>query len=226
VVAGVFREEVRAWQGIPQAWECTELLDLSPGSTRRVWLLPGFAHPIGVATMIPGFGRAHAETMRAFPRLGAVIALVHDHSAGQVRVGAGGRIRIDYQPDAGDRAQLALGLREGARILFAAGAERVVVPYEAAPLELTDPGQLARIDARGVPPGSIALTAVHPMGTLRMGDDPRRAVVDSRGEHHAVAGLFVADGSLFPTSLGGPPQLSIYTFARHVAARVVEVARG
>lgn len=226
VVAGVFPQPVHAWQGVPQSYECTELLDLAPDSVRRVWLLPGFAHPIGVATMIPGFGRAHAETMREFPRLAAVIALVHDHTAGRVRLGAGGRLRIDYEPDASDRAQLAIGLREGARILLAAGAERVVVPYEADPLTITDPGQLSQVDARGVPPGSLALTAVHPMGTLRMGDDPRRAVVDSQGQHHAVPGLFVADGSLFPTSLGVPPQLSIYTFARKVAARVAEVARG
>ena len=222
VVAGVFKEDVRAWQGVPQSFECTELLDLEPGAVRRVWLLPGFAHPIGVATTIPGFGREHAAVMRDYPRLAAVIALVHDESAGRVRLGAGGRIRIDYEPDAGDRAQLALGLREGARILLAAGAERVVVPYEASPLLIRSEADLSQVDARGVPAGSIALTAVHPMGTLRMGDDPRRAVVDSRGEHHAVRGLFVADGSLFPTSLGGPPQLSIYTFARHVARRVVE----
>lgn len=225
VVAGVFPQPVHAWQGVPQSYECTEFLDLTPGSQKRVWLVPGFAHPIGVATMIPGFGRAHLETMREFPRLAAVIALVHDESAGRVRL-SGDRIRIDYEPDAGDRAQLALGLREAARLLLAAGAEKVVVPYEADPLTLTDPGQLAQVDARGVPAGSIGLTAVHPMGTLRMGDDPTRAVVDSRGEHHAVPGLFVADGSLFPTSLGVPPQLSIYTFARQVAPRVVEVAKG
>ena len=224
VVAAVFDEEVRGWQGIPQVYECTELLDLSPGSTRRVWLLPGFAHPIGVATMIPGFGRTHADAMRDYARTAAVIALVHDHSAGRVRM-SGSRIRIDYAPDADDRAQLAVGLREGARILLAAGARRVVVPYETDPLVIEDPARLAEIDARGAPEGSMALTAVHPMGTLRMGDDPTRAVVSSQGEHHAVKGLFVADGSLFPTSLGIPPQLSIFAFARHLAPHVAAAAR-
>jgi choline dehydrogenase-like flavoprotein len=54
-----------------------------------------------------------------------------------------------------------------------------------------------------------------------MGDDPAISVVDSTGEHHDVKGLFVADGSLFPTSLGGPPQISIYTFALHLAPHVI-----
>jgi choline dehydrogenase-like flavoprotein len=63
---------------------------------------------------------------------------------------------------------------------------------------------------------------VHPLGTLAFGDDPRRSVVKSSGEHHQVEGLFVLDGSLFPTSIGVPPQISIYTFARHLSRFVVE----
>jgi choline dehydrogenase-like flavoprotein len=63
------------------------------------------------------------------------------------------------------------------------------------------------------------------MGTLRMGNDPKRSVVKSTGEHHAVRGLFVLDGSLFPTSIGVPPQISIYTFARHLAKHAIERAR-
>jgi choline dehydrogenase-like flavoprotein len=42
-------------------------------------------------------------------------------------------------------------------------------------------------------------------------------VVDVDGRHHLVDNLWVADGSLFPTSIGGPPQIPIYTFARRVA---------
>jgi len=84
---------------------------------------------------------------------------------------------------------------------------------------------LATIDAELGRPHRLPLTAVHPMGTLRMGEDPLRAVVRSTGEHHQVRGLFVADGSLFPTSLGGPPQISIYAFALHLAPHFVDAAR-
>ncbi len=226
VVAGLFDEPVDGWRGIPQTYECTEWLDLAPGSDRRVWLVPVFAHPIGTAAQLPGFGADHARLMRRYRHVAALTAMLHDEASGRVRVEASGRIRLHYEPDAADRAQLALGLREGARLLLAAGAREVLLPYADGPLWLRDPGDLAQVDARGVPPGSMTLTAVHPMGTLRMGDDPRRAVVASTGEHHAVRGLFVADGSLFPTSIGVPPQLSIYGFARHLAPHVVDaVAR-
>ena len=74
-------------------------------------------------------------------------------------------------------------------------------------------------------PGSLDISSVHPMGSVPMGDDPS-AAVDSEGRHHHLRGLWVADGSLFPTSIGGPPQISIYAFALHLAPHVIARARG
>jgi len=116
-------------------------------------------------------------------------------------------------------------LEAGGKILLAAGAKEVIVPY-GEPLSARNEGELAAVNARGLPDYEMAITAVHPMGTLRMGDDPKRAVVKSSGEHHGVGGLFVCDGSLFPTALGAPPQISIYGFARHLAPRVLEALKG
>jgi len=50
-----------------------------------------------------------------------------------------------------------------------------------------------------------------------MGADPRRAVVDLDGRHHLLRNLYVMDGSLFPTSVGANPQLSIYAIAARLA---------
>jgi choline dehydrogenase-like flavoprotein len=55
------------------------------------------------------------------------------------------------------------------------------------------------------------------------GDD-RSAPWSNTGEHHQLRGLFVLDGSLFPTSIGGPPQIPIYTFSRHLSRHVAERA--
>jgi len=53
-----------------------------------------------------------------------------------------------------------------------------------------------------------------------MGDDPAVAAVDSEGKHHHLPGLWVADGSLFPSSIGVPPQLSIYALGLHVGRAI------
>lgn len=39
---------------------------------------------------------------------------------------------------------------------------------------------------------------------------PSKGVVDGHGRHHQIGNLSVFDGSVFPTSVGANPQLSIY----------------
>jgi choline dehydrogenase-like flavoprotein len=224
-VAGVFDDPIEGWRGIPQSYECTEHLSFEEGSDRRVWIVPAFAHPIGAASTLPGFGQAHMRAMRDYRRLCVLTAMVHDETAGEVRADSDGRAVIKYVMNEADRAQLAKGLVACARILFAAGARTVTIPA-IPPVTMKSAKELDALDLKFVRPHSVPLTAVHPMGTMRMGDDTRVAVVGSTGEHHHVRGLFVLDGSLFPTSLGGPPQISIYAFALKLAAHAVARARG
>jgi choline dehydrogenase-like flavoprotein len=225
VVAGTFEDAVEGWRGIPQSYECTEHLSFEEGSDRRVWIVPAFAHPIGVASMLPGFGAAHMRAMRSFGRYAVLTALVHDETEGRVVVDADGeRAVLRYAMSEPDRAQLAKGLVACAKLLFAAGAREVTIPA-VPPVTLARAKDLDALDTSFVRPFGVPLTAVHPMGTMRMGDDPRTSVVSSEGEHHHVRGLFVLDGSLFPTSLGGPPQISIYAFALHLARHAVARAR-
>jgi choline dehydrogenase-like flavoprotein len=58
-------------------------------------------------------------------------------------------------------------------------------------------------------------------GTCRMGDDPDASVVDSHGRSHRIRNLFVADGSLFVSSSGVNPALTVMALARRVADGLV-----
>jgi choline dehydrogenase-like flavoprotein len=64
------------------------------------------------------------------------------------------------------------------------------------------------------------LGSAHVMGGCAMGDDPRQAVTDSLGRHHQLANLSIHDGSLFPTSIGANPQLSIYALCAKLATEL------
>ena len=224
IVAGRFDREVAGWRGIPQSYECTEHLSHEEGSDRRVWIVPAFAHPIGAAASLPGFGASHMTAMRAYSNLAVLTAMVHDETSGEVAVDDSGGPVLRYTMSPADQQQLAKGLAACARILLAAGAREVTIPA-IPPRRVASPAELDTLDLSFVRPHAVPLSAVHPMGTMRMGEDPRTSVVRSTGEHHHVRGLFVADGSLFPTSLGGPPQISIYAFAMHLAPHVVARAR-
>lgn len=223
IAAGIFDEEIAAHRGIPQSYECTELLSFDEGSEKRIWIVPAFAHPIGTAAIMPGFGPAHMASMRDYTKIAVLTAMLHDETSGFVLAEDRGP-RLDYQMIEADRAALARGLVASAKLLFAAGAKRVVIPAMR-PVHLTSEKELEQLDTSFVAPHSVPLSAVHPMGTMRMGDDPRTSAVSSQGEHHQMRGLFVCDGSLFPTSIGGPPQIGIYSFALHLSPHVIGRAR-
>jgi choline dehydrogenase-like flavoprotein len=159
--------------------------------------------------------------MLRYPNLSVLTAMIHDESSGRVRARADGRPLIFYRLTESDIEQLALGIRACARLLFAGGAARVLIPGTP-PRVLDSPAEIDAIPNSVAQPHHIGMAAVHPMGTLRLGDDPRHAVVKSTAEHHQVRGLFVLDGSLFPTSLGVPPQISIYAFSRYLSRHVLE----
>jgi len=50
-----------------------------------------------------------------------------------------------------------------------------------------------------------------------MGSRARDSVVDPDGQAHELPGLYVADASILPTSLGANPMLTIMACARHIA---------
>ncbi|MCK6529391.1 GMC family oxidoreductase [Myxococcota bacterium] len=221
--AGEFEEPVRAWEGIPQSYECTRWLGFAPGAPHRSWILPAFGHPMGLATMIPGHGAFHRQVMAGYAHLAAFSTMLHDHTAGTVRPDGDLDVSIGYRPDEADRRELAFGLAACARLLLAAGARRVMVPTTPPTVLLPgdDPGVIAEADHG---PGGLDLTAVHPMSSVPMGDDPRTAAVDSAGRHHHLPGLWIADASLFPTSIGVPPQVSVYAMGFHVGRALVAEA--
>ena len=61
----------------------------------------------------------------------------------------------------------------------------------------------------------------HLMGTLRFGSDPKTSVCDASGRFHDIGNLYGSGGSLFPTSSGFNPTLTIMALSERVAAEMV-----
>jgi choline dehydrogenase-like flavoprotein len=66
------------------------------------------------------------------------------------------------------------------------------------------------------------LGCAHVMGGCGMSEDAKLGVTDSLGRHHQLSNLSIHDGSLFPTSIGANPQLSIYGLIAQLASQLVE----
>jgi choline dehydrogenase-like flavoprotein len=53
-----------------------------------------------------------------------------------------------------------------------------------------------------------------------------RGVTGPDGRYHGLANLSVHDGSLFPTSIGANPQLSIYGITARLASKLAQSLTG
>ncbi|CAG0999694.1 cholesterol oxidase [Myxococcaceae bacterium] len=222
MVAGFFGEPIDAYRGIPQSYYVDEFIDLAKDPHSGYVLMPIVGFPVLTASSLPGFGKRHSRWMRDYARLGGLLVLLHDRSAGSVAPGsAPGRPAISYTLEPGDATLLADGLARSAEVLFAGGAERCLVPFVPDGLEIGPDDDLSVVTGRGVSQGGILIASTHPQSTLRMGGDPASSVVNDFGESHEVPGLFVADMSVFPTSLGAPPQITTAALADRTAHHIV-----
>jgi choline dehydrogenase-like flavoprotein len=65
----------------------------------------------------------------------------------------------------------------------------------------------------------------HLLGTCRMGDDPADSVTNADGRTWAIPNLWICDGSLFPTSGGVNPSLTIQALACRIGDRIAAMAK-
>ncbi|HVW28019.1 MAG TPA: GMC family oxidoreductase [Polyangiaceae bacterium] len=65
------------------------------------------------------------------------------------------------------------------------------------------------------------IISVHSLGGCRIAESPERGVVSTTGEVFGYPGLYVADGSVVPTSIGFHPAMTIAAIAERIADDVV-----
>jgi cholesterol oxidase len=65
------------------------------------------------------------------------------------------------------------------------------------------------------------IITVHSLGGCRLSDSAQDGVVSTHGEVHGYPGLFVADGSVIPSSIGFHPVMTISAVSERIAEAVV-----
>ena len=69
----------------------------------------------------------------------------------------------------------------------------------------------------GRPEDAVAIDLGHPMGSTRMSDNPETGVVDADCKVHGVEGLYIAGGSVLPTSGHANPTLMMLALTLRLA---------
>lgn len=214
-LAGRFREPVRMWEGATQGHE---VIGLRHEGLKFEAL--GFDLTV-LAARLEGVGRDFARSIADMAHWLDWGAAVRAEARGRVRSVAG-RTVVTYTPTAHDVRRFRRGLRVMGEMMLAAGAEVVHPGVRGFAPHVTSRVQLEELERDGPSrPAAYTAAITHMFGTCRMGSDPRTSVVRPDFRHHAIEGLWIADSSVFPTSLGVNPQIPIMAVAACCARRVV-----
>jgi choline dehydrogenase-like flavoprotein len=188
-------------------------------------------HPVLFASTVNGFGQMHADIMTNFSRAHALLALMRD---GFHPEAAGGRVELrndgspvldypltDFIWDGARRAFLSM-----AEIQFAAGAKKVYPVHEQAGGYTSWQEAKSAIQSLPMKPLLTRVVSAHVMGGAGMAAEANKGVTRPDGRHWQIENLSVLDGSLFPTSIGANPQLSIYGLTTKLAGKLAAQLTG
>jgi choline dehydrogenase-like flavoprotein len=207
-----FEQVVDAWRGVPQGYY-TDL------QNEPAVLETFSATPEIYATQY----REYSRPINHLRQVAGAGVMIGDVSKGSVRPhGSESRSSLTYNVEKEDQRVLLKGLEGIARIYLAAGALEVHLGLARVPPLKT----MAEIEAltrrTDIPLTDMSFYASHPMGTARMHAKASEGVVKPTGESHQVKNLYVSDASVFPTSLGVNPQITVMSVSTLISRGVLK----
>ena len=170
-------------------------------------------------------GEEISSSMDQLPNTQCMIALMRDgfheeSQGGVVELGDAGQPVLDYPLN----QYLLEGVHRSWGIMlemqFATGCKSARPAHKQARHYATWKEAKAALSELQIAPHKVTVGSAHVMGGSAMGDDPRKSVADCDGKFHHLDNLYVMDGSLFPTSIGANPQLSIYGLVYKLSGRL------
>jgi hypothetical protein len=202
----LFDEVVDMANGIPQGYSIDSL-------EHEGIMFEGGSVPLEVlAVSVPWVGARLTDLMSRYRNLALFGFMIEDTSRGEVRPGPRGSPLIVYNLNRRDTARMLKAMGVLCEVFLAAGARRVY-PMIPGMEELSTLDELKKLRAMDVAASAFDVTAYHPLGTCRIGTDPKTSVLGPDFEAHEVERLFVADGSAVPSPLGVNPQMTIMAMA-------------
>src|SRR3954463_4900446 len=226
-IFGSYGEDLRAWWGAPHAGLSHEFENIEDGYG---FLIEGAQYTTGIggsATPWTG-GEQHKELMARFNHGATFIMLLRDHGHGRVVIDPDGESVPFYSvEDPLDLSHTRIAIEKIIRLHEAAGAQEVMSLAGGLPRWRRGDRLERFIERAGRVPqraGGQRLFSAHQMGTARMGSDPQTSVAGPFGELHDVKGVWIGDGSAFPTASGSNPMVTIMALARRTAFAIADAA--
>lgn len=207
-VGARYEEEVRGWDGVMQSYY------IDQWDPQRLLLEATFTPLAFGGAWLPGTGREHQRSLLEFGHIASIGVHLSDASSGRISLTGNGSLRARYNLTQPDTDRLTFGIARAAEIHFAAGATEIYPNIARAGTLTKD--KLPTFESTRFKPSELRLEAFHPMGTARISPEGD-GVCAPDGSVHGIEKLYVADASLFPSSLGVNPMMTVIAFANRIA---------
>ena len=214
-----FDEELCSYDGL----QISHYLEPPPerGFVLETWFNPVVAQ----ALAMPGWFEDHYHNMRRYAHMTATGVLVGTdrHRHRRVSIALTGGLDIDYKPTQAELRRLIDGLKLVGRIYLAAGAQRVM-PTTLRYHEFRSESELEQLDQYIKDGSDISLGTGHPQGGNALSRDPRKGFIDPSFRVQGFENLYVCDASVFPSTIGVNPQLTVMALADYAAPLITQTS--
>ncbi len=204
--------------GFPKAYYIDEFSEKLGFYIETSFYYPGIS-----AKNIPVWGKKHLEMMRNYDKMMSILILSHDKAEknNRIKINRKGLPVIDYSLGQELKQSLVNGIKKSAEIFFAAGAQKAWLP---ASKEAITEKNIAQIDEiinlDFLDLNKTPLSTAHPQGGCRMGISPEISLCDTKGKIWGTQSIYVADASLFPSSVKVNPYETVMLMANRVAESI------
>ena len=205
-ITAVFKDKLNSYEGL----QISHYIQMKPdrGFIIETWFNP----PVAQALTMPGWFDDHYNNMLRYDHLSCAGILVPTQTNAEVKVaGIFGR-DIKYVPEQVDLQKLIDGLITAGKIFFAGGAE-IIMPHTWDYYEFKNEKELEQLRDIIKKPGDLTLGTGHPQGGNAISKSKSKGVVNPEFKVFGYDNLYVCDASVFPSSIGVNPQLTVMALA-------------
>jgi choline dehydrogenase-like flavoprotein len=183
-----------------------------------------------IAMAVPGSANEILEYIKDYRKMtgAGVILIDKPNPKNQIEFKRGkDDVVVKYQLSNSDKARFVKGIAGAAKILLASGAKEVILStteYYLSPDQrpiIRNNADIEMLEKNlKLNDTTMLILSGHIMSANKMGSHPDNSVIDHHFKVWGRESLYIADASIFPTSVGANPMMSIYTtsylFAHHL----------
>ena len=207
-ITAVFDDVQNSYAGL----QISHYLRITPnrGYIMETWFNP----PLAQALTMPGWFEDHYNNMKRYNKMSCAGILVGSEPNAEVKDrGLTGR-EIDYDPTPGDFKKLLDGIMLSGDIFLKGGA-KIIMPASFKYYEFTNSEDLANLPNILKDSSDLTIGTGHPQGGNALSLNPKIGVVNDEFKIYGYDNIYIADASVFPSSLGVNPQLTVMSLSNY-----------